>query len=180
MTAVSSAMADAFEDGSVKDLISGRCLRLRCKPIDDYPTPSGKIEFHAETAAEQGFSPLPEHREMDENQPPFTFVTSAVPNHTHTQFQEVFGSIPAVVHINRADATRLGIATGDVVRMSNPLGRLRLQAIISDALPAGVVWSPKEAADLYGIPQNCLTSSRPQHLGKGPRLNSTRVSLRKE
>ena len=60
-----------------------------------------------------------------------------------------------------------------------PLGSLRMRAVISEALPEGVVWSPKEAADLDGISQNSLTSSRPQTIGNGPRFNTTRVTLRK-
>ena len=179
LTAITSAMPDAFENGDMQDLMSGRRLRLACKPRDHYPTPSGKIEFYAGAALASGHSPMPTQKEWVAKTEQFTFMTSSVSNHTRTQFQEIYGSIPAVVHINPQDAAKTGIGGGEDVLLTNHLGRLRLRAVISDALPPGVVWSPKEAADLDGIAQNSLTSSRPQTIGHGPRFNTTRVTLGK-
>ena len=179
LTAVMSAMPDAFENGDTQDLVSGKRLRLACKPRDHYPTPSGKIEFYAATALARGHSPLPMQKGCVAKTEQLTFMTSSVSKHTHTQFQEVYGNIPAVVHINPKDAASFGIDHGEDVLLRNHLGSLRLRAVISEALPQGVVWSPKEAADLDGIPQNSLTSSRPQAMGHGPRFNTTRVALKK-
>ncbi len=179
LTTIVSAMAGAFENGMPQDLMSGRRLSLRCKPRDDYPTPSGKIEFYATSALASGHSPLPALKERGAETEPFIFMASSVPNHTHTQFQEVYGKIPALVHINPQDATRAGIGNGEVVVLKNQLGSLRMRAVISESLPEGVVWSPKESADLDDVSQNSLTSSQPQPIGNGPRFNSTRVALRK-
>jgi anaerobic selenocysteine-containing dehydrogenase len=179
LTAIGSAMPDAFENGSIEDLISGRQLKLKFKPREHYPTPSGKIEFYPQTAVANGFSPLPTQGECIGKTEGFTFISSSVANHTHTQFQEVYGNIPAVVHMNLEDAANAGITDGEQVLMTNHLGSLRLETVISDRLPRGVLWSPKESADLDGVPQNSLTSSRPQTIGNGPRFNTTRVTLRK-
>ncbi len=179
LTAITFAMRDAFEKGNMQDLMSGRRLRLARKPRHHYPTPSGKIEFYADGALARGHTPMPTQKEWVAGTGQFIFMTSSVSNHTHTQFQEVYGNIPAVVHINPKDAANAGIDDGEIVLLRNHLGRLRLQAVISEALPQGVVWSPKEAADLDGIAQNSLTSSQPQTMGNGPRFNTTRVSLRK-
>jgi len=122
---------------------------------------------------------MPAQKEWETETAQFTFMASSVSNHTHTQFQEVYGRIPAVVHINPEDAAKYGIDDGEDILLRNHLGSLRLRAVISEALPQGVVWSPKEAADLDGIAQNTLTSSLPQIMGNGPRFNTTRVSLEK-
>ncbi len=178
-TAIASAMSDAFESGNMQDLMSGRRLRLICKPRDRYPTPSGKIEYYAGAALAKGHSPMPIQKELAAEPERFTFITSSVSNHTHTQFQEVYGNIPAVVHLNPKDADRLGLLEGDHSLLTSHHGSIRLRTVVSEALPEGVVWSPKEAADLEGNPQNILMSSRPQTIGNGPRFNTTRVTLRK-
>ena len=179
LMAVMSAMSKAFENGGMQDLVSGKRLRLACKPKNHYPTPSGKIEFYAATALAGGHSPMPMQKEWVTKTEQFIFMASSVSKYTHTQFQEVYEKIPAVVHINPKDAARLGIDHGEDILLRNRLGSLRLRAVISEALPQGVVWSPKEAADLDGIAQNSLTSSRPQAMGNGPRFNTTRVTLEK-
>lgn len=179
LTAITSAMPDAFENGDMQDLVSGKRLRLACKPRDHYPTPSGKIEFYAAKALARGQSPMPMQKECVAETEQFIFMTSSISKHTHTQFQEVYGNIPPVVHINPKDAAKFGIDHGEDVLLKNHLGSLRLQAVISEALPEGIVWSPKEAADLDGIAQNSLMSSRPQAMGNGPRFNTTQVVLEK-
>jgi anaerobic selenocysteine-containing dehydrogenase len=179
LTAIGSAMKGAFENGNMRDLISGRRLRLACKPRDRYPTPSGKIEFHAGGIPEKDHSPLPTQKAGITETEPFILITSSVAKHTHTQFQEVYGSIPAVVHINTEDAGGQGLSEGDQTLLTNRYGSIRLRVVLSNALPRGVLWSPKEGADLDGNPQNSLMDSRPQTIGQGPRFNTTRVSLRK-
>ncbi len=179
LSVVTEILADAFEDGQTKDLIDGKRLKLRRKPLDHYATPSGRLEFYAYSAKRHGHAPLPVQKNLLSETDTFRLMASSDSKYTHTQFQEVYGNIPAVVHINREDATRFQISNGEEVIIENREGRLKLEAVISDILPAGVVWCPKEAADLDGAPQNCLISSRPQSLGKGPRFNSTRVKLRK-
>jgi anaerobic selenocysteine-containing dehydrogenase len=178
LTVCASALADAFEKGQVKDLMAGLRLRLRRKPMDHYDTPSGRIEFFAKTALTHGHAPLPRQQKPVVDEESFSLFTSSVSRHTHTQFQEVYGGIPAVVHINPEDAARMDLLEGTDVFLENERARLRLRVVISDALPPGIVWAPKEAADLDGLSQNCLTSSHPQTIGNGPRFNSTRVKLR--
>jgi anaerobic selenocysteine-containing dehydrogenase len=47
------------------------------------------------------------------------------------------------VEIHPDDAARRGIATGDVVRVVNGRGSCRLRAVVTDAVRAGVLVSPK-------------------------------------
>jgi anaerobic selenocysteine-containing dehydrogenase len=175
--AVERALEDAFEEGTFESLRSGAMLQLKTKPQDSYPTPSGKIELYSTQAVERGVSPLPTQAPLRTPRGDFVLLTSATPRYTSTQFQEVYGPIPAKVAINWQDARGLGVEDGDVVALSNDLGEVKMRAIVSGTVPEGVVWSPRQSEGLDGEPQNCLMSSEPQELGGGPRFNSTRVMI---
>ena len=176
---VELALEDALEEGSDESLRSGAALKLKSKPRDNYPTPSGKIEFRSSEAAGLGLSPLPTQVPLSIPKGEFILLTSATPKYTSTQFQEVYGAIPAVVIINAQDAEQLSIQDGDVVTLSNDLGEVKVKATVSGTVREGIVWSPRQSEGLAGQPQNCLMSSQPQEIGGGPRFNSTRVTITK-
>ena len=175
--AVELALEDALEDGSYQSLKSGEMLRLKMKPRNHYPTPSGKIEFHSSRAVASGFDPLPVQAPLDVEDGRLVLLTSATPRYTSTQFQEVYGPIPAVITINPRDAERGSIAEGDVVSVASELGQVQMKATISDAVSLGVTWAPRQSEGLAGEPLNCLMSGEPQEIGSGPRFNSTRVTV---
>ena len=177
--AVGLALQDAFEEGSLESLRSGAILTLKRKPRNGYPTPSGKIEFRSSRAVEIGLKPLPTQTPLRIPKGDFILLTSATPKYTSTQFQEVYGPIPAVVAMNSEDAERLSIENGDIVALSNDRGEVKVKAIISNTVPEGIVWSPRQSEGLAGEPQNCLMSSNPQEIGSGPRFNSTTVTISK-
>jgi anaerobic selenocysteine-containing dehydrogenase len=176
--AVESALAGAFEGGRPADLKMGETLKLKLKTLKDYPTPSGRIEFVSQRAAAAGFEPLPEARIPDANDPGFVLLTSATAKYTHSQFQEVYGPIPAVVEINPRDADALGLSEGQAVVLENQQGTVTATAVITDRVRPGVLWCPRQFVDGSARPQNDLMSSLPQSIGSGPRFNSTRVNLR--
>jgi anaerobic selenocysteine-containing dehydrogenase len=175
--AVEQAMQDALEAGSFPELRAGARLRLRQRPTEQYPTASGKIELSSGRAAQMGWSALPVQQPLPEQDGCFLLLTSATPRYTHTQFQEVYGPIPVTVAIHAQDAGRLGIADGQMVELANDLGRVLARALVSDLVPPGVLWSPRQWEGPDGVPQNALTSSLPQSIGGGPRFNSTRVTI---
>jgi anaerobic selenocysteine-containing dehydrogenase len=175
--AVEGALENAFEEGSFQSLRSGAMLRLKRKPQDSYPTPSGKIEFYSSQAVAKRVNALPTQAPLRTPQGDLVLLTSATPRYTSTQFQEVYGPIPAVVVINWQDARRLGIEDGDIVSLSNDRGEVKMTAMVSNSVREGVVWSPRQSEGLDGQPQNCLMSSEPQELGGGPRFNSTTVTI---
>ncbi len=177
--AVELALADGFEEGGFESLRSGETLKLKRKPKNTYPTPSGRIEFYSSRAVEMGLDPLPTQSPLRIEEGRLVLLTSASAKYTSTQFQEVYGAIPAVVAVNAQDAGRLDIEDGDVVTLSNDLGEVRMKASISNAVPPGIVWAPRQSEDLTGEPQNCLMSSNPQRIGGGPRFNSTTVTVSK-
>jgi anaerobic selenocysteine-containing dehydrogenase len=176
---VESVLEVALEDGSVESLRAGAALKLRSKPKDSYPTPSGNIEFYSSTAEELGFTALPTQAPLNTPDGEFILLTSASPKYTATQFQEAYGAIPALVVINTQDAEGLSIQEGDVVLLSNDLGELTVRVTVAATVRAGTVWSPRLLEGLAGEPQNCLMSGQPQEIGGGPRFNSTTVTITK-
>lgn len=175
--AVEFALENAFESGSVADLKAGDMLQLARKPLSHYATPSGKIELVSSQAQAKGFSPMPQQKSLQKAADQFVFLTSASPSYTSTQFQEIYGPIPAIVEINPGDAEKLQIQKGQQVTLANERGQICVKAVLSDRVPPGVLWSPRQSEDLNGTPQNILMSSEPQQIGHGPRFNSTIVTL---
>ncbi|MFH1982397.1 MAG: molybdopterin-dependent oxidoreductase [Pseudomonadota bacterium] len=176
--AVEDAVAGNIRDGGIQDLLAGKPLYLTRKPLDRYPTASGKIEFVSSHAAALGGSPLPEV--VDNGGAGWVMLSSALPAYTHTQFQEIYGSIPAVVTIHPEDAAVLDIEGGDRVRLSNTDGCVAATAVVSDMVQKGVVWTPRQFENGDGAAQNALTSAVPQRIGGGATFNATRVFIQKE
>ncbi len=174
---IEKVVEDAFEDGDFAALKSGRLLRLKKRERTSYPTPSGKIEFYSSLAEKQGFSPLPQQAPLSQQNDEFIFLSSATAHYTSTQFQECYGKIPAVLHINPLDAQARNIEDDQTLFIQNERGRLQVKVKISDQVPSGVLWSPRQSEDLIGTPQNSLMSSRPQQIGGGSRFNSTLVKI---
>ncbi|UNQ73835.1 molybdopterin-dependent oxidoreductase [Infirmifilum sp. NZ] len=175
--ALRSALEGALE-GSFEDLLSGRVLRLRYRPLDEYQTPSGRIELYSTAAAQRGLSPLPVQAEAGGEG--FVLLNTALPLYTHTQFRDVYGEIPPVVHVNPEDARSLGLAEGEVVEVFNENGVVELRVHVTSDVPRGVLWSPRELVGLNGNPQNVLVSAETQPIGGGPVFNSTTVIIRKK
>ncbi len=177
--ALKKATMEAFENGSFNDLLTGAVLKLRQRPINEYQTPSRKIELYSSKALEIGASPLPVQLPLEWNEGWFTLLNSSLPSWTHSQFRDVYGPIPAIVWINPNDAESLEIKNGDDVTLFNELGALTVEAIVTEKVSKGVLWCPRPLTGKNGVPLNSLASSNPQTLGAGPRLNSIRVKIRR-
>jgi anaerobic selenocysteine-containing dehydrogenase len=169
-------LEEAFMDGGYRDLIDGSSVRLRMRPADEYQTPSGRIEFFS-TAAGEGVSPLPAQMGLGRAPDMYVLISSSLPKYTHTQFRDVYGAPPLQVWVNPLDAERHGVEEGSEVTLLNERGRLTLTAVVTDRVPRGVLWAPRELVDDDGNPQNALTPGKAQALGGGPAFNSTRVRI---
>ncbi len=175
---VGTALEDAFTGGSYKDLLQGSILRLRSRRVDEYQTPTGKIEFHSTTAGNAGANPLPVQLPLYVDEVEFILLTSATPKYTHSQFRDVYGMIPRTVWVNTDDAKENGISEGATVRLHNMRGELEVRAIVTTRVPRGVVWSPRPIRDERGNHQNTLVASTAQPIGGGPTFNSTLVKIK--
>lgn len=96
----------------------------------------------------------------------------------HSQFRDVYGPIPEVVWVNSVDAEKLGIKNGDDVILFNELGALTVEAIATEKISRGVLWSARPLTGKDSVPLNTLASSDPQTLGAGPWFNSIRVRMK--
>ncbi|KAH3767403.1 formate dehydrogenase [Pelomyxa schiedti] len=172
------AMKDSLSPADMERFFNGETVSLKCLPKNHYPTPTGKIEFSSQRAAAAGISPVPVQLPIpSRNSNTFVMLNSAVPQYTHSQFQHVYGPIPPTVYINPRDAERLHIANGSSCTLQNDQGSVTLTTRVTDTMPPGVVWCPKEARGTCGTLQNVLTSPIPQTLGGGPTFNTTMVTL---
>jgi anaerobic selenocysteine-containing dehydrogenase len=176
--ALEKATMEAFQNGCFDDLLKGAVLKLRQRPVSEYQTPSGKIELYSSKAPEMDASPLPVQLPLNENEHWFTLLNSSLPSWTHSQFRDVYGPIPEIVWINPIDAENLGAKNGDDIILFNELGALTVEAIVTENVSKGVLWSPRPLSGKYGVPLNSLASSDPQTLGAGPRFNSIRVKIK--
>ncbi|MCB0013422.1 MAG: molybdopterin-dependent oxidoreductase [Anaerolineales bacterium] len=121
-----------------------------------FPTPSGKLELYCEKMAAAGLDPLPDYQaRQDEGgvEPagPLTESLMLLSPAAHHFVSSSFGGQErllqregaAILKVNPADAAVRGIETGQAVRVRNGRGELRLQAVVTEDVPAGVVLSFK-------------------------------------
>jgi anaerobic selenocysteine-containing dehydrogenase len=125
-----------------------------------------------------GAHPLPTQLPLDEEEHWFILLNSALPNWTHSQFRDVYGPVPPVVWINPADAATLGVKNGGDVTLFNEQGALTIEAVVTERVSNGVLWSPRPLTWKNGAPLNSMARSNPQTLGAGPRFNSIRVKIK--
>lgn len=175
--AVERALDGQIADGTTADLLGGKTCRLKRRPADHYPTPSGKIELVSKKAAAEGIPPLPAVTPATEGG--WVMLNSALPAYSHSQFQDVYGPIPATAAIHPEDAAAAGIADGDAVTLTNTGGGVTVTATVTDMVPRGAIWCPRQFEDDRGTPQNVLTDAAPQNIGGGSTFNATRVVVQK-
>ncbi|TRO62446.1 formate dehydrogenase [Candidatus Bathyarchaeota archaeon] len=169
--------SEAFVDGSFQDLLDGKPLQVRLRPLDEYQTPTGKIEFTS-TSAPNGVKPIPEQLMIGTSTGEFIMLNSSIPQYLHTQFTDVYDEIPRIVWVNPSDAETNGLIDGKECTLYNERGELEAKMKITEKVPPGVVWCPRELIDENGNPQNGLTPGTPQKIGGGPMFNTVKVRIR--
>ncbi|MGH7501130.1 MAG: molybdopterin-dependent oxidoreductase [Longimicrobiales bacterium] len=125
-------------------LVEGRVVR-------GFPTPSGRLEFWSRTLAEWGW---PEHAlpayirshvhrdNIAADQMPL-ISTFRLPVHVHTRsgnakwLDEIAHSNPLWLHTS--DAQRIGVVTGDLVRVETAIGHFVVKAWVTEGIRPGVV-----------------------------------------
>ncbi len=176
--ALEKAVENAFTKGSFQDLMNGKDLILKKKSPMEYQTPSRKIEFYSSSSKDQGYEPLPSYSRLQIHDDEFLFLNSASSKYTHTQFREIYGPIPEIVHVNQKDALARNIRKDDLVILYNDCGSTKMKVKVSQDVPKGVLWAPRQSIGLNDEPQNALTPSITQKIGNGSVYNSTIVRLR--
>jgi anaerobic selenocysteine-containing dehydrogenase len=124
--------------------------------------------------------------EVADAEHPFRLATSPARNFLNSTFAETKTSRdkegrPEVM-VNPADALSLGLADGDIVRLGNLRGELRIHAKITEAVKPGVLvaeglWPNKAHLDGEGI--NVLTGADPAAPHGGAAFHDNKVWMRK-
>jgi anaerobic selenocysteine-containing dehydrogenase len=138
--------ADAEGRRAAGVMVDGVALR-------GFPTPSGKLEFYSATLAAWGWPELAipttieshvSPRQMDDAKGEFCLVpTFRLPMLIHTRsgnakwLNEIAHSNP--LWISTADAHRLGVAIGDLVRVETEIGYFVVRAWVTEGMRPGVV-----------------------------------------
>lgn len=152
--------------------------RLKPLPIDEYQTPSKKIEAYSEKALEDGISALPDHMPI-KGTGKFILLTPEAQEMNHSCYHILSPEVTPSVLISPEDAAADGIVDGVDVILENSEGRVSMKVVISDRIPPGVLVSysglwPKLSG---GANVNFLTTDYIQKFGGSTARHSTFVNL---
>ncbi len=112
-----------------------------------YATPSGKIEFYSERAADAGLPALPSYEPLPDSSHPLQLRMGRMLTHFHS-FYDHGRALPSLAKLEKApslwmstsDAETRGLKDGDSVRMYNASGQFEAVVEVGDKVPAGTVW----------------------------------------
>ncbi len=151
-----------------------------------FATPSGKCEFYSATLERQGIDPLPFYNPPAEGAAPgaLAFLSPPARNFLNSTFAHLKRfrdlEVEPRLEMHSADAAARGIHDGDMVRVFNARGSLRLRARVNDRPRPGVVvapsvWWKKHSPD--GGNANNLTAQRVSDLGGGATFYDCRAHV---
>ncbi len=163
-------------------------------------TPSGKIEIFSQKLhamkAPREIPAVPKY--IQEWESPFgpearTYPLQAIGHHSLARVHSTMSGVdwleeafPQRLFINPVDASARGVKTGDMVRVFNSRGELRIPCRVSArimpgvvAIPQGAWWTPGEDGVDRGGSVNVLTSERWTPLAFGNAQHTMMVEVRK-
>jgi anaerobic selenocysteine-containing dehydrogenase len=113
-----------------------------------FPTPSGRVEIASTLAAADGHPrtplPLADPRPADGRLRLLSPASPLTLNDSFANDPRIRKRLgPATIGLHPADAAARGLADGAEVIAENDTGQLRLRVVLTDAVPPGVVLSPK-------------------------------------
>lgn len=116
-------------------------------PDHHFATPSGKLEFYSQQAAEHGLPPLPSYQPRGDSGYALELRMGRSINHFHS-FYDHGRALPSFVKrdkfpelwISQTDAAARRIADGDAIRIHNDRGECSASAKITDRVQPGTLW----------------------------------------
>ena len=156
-----------------------------------FPTPSGKIELLSSEAAERwAVKPLPVYTEPSESvrgsnqlaeKYPLHLITPNTKNRIHSQFNNLrmirqFGDKPSAV-LNPDDATARAIADGEMVKVFNDRGSIRLLANLDNGIKTGCVYVTNGWWIDTGGSVNFCSLGRETDMGHGAAFHDVLVEI---
>lgn len=164
---------------TLEDLEKNGFCKMKVRPQDVYPTPSGKIEYYSQLAEKAGLPPLPGYYE-ERSKWPLQLLTVNHKRITRSQFHNIWQKeIRPIVLINEDDAAQRKIRDGDRVILENGLDTLEMIARLTKDIKKGVILAygglwPKLCG---GKGVNTLISDKVQTFGGNATYNSTYVEV---
>jgi anaerobic selenocysteine-containing dehydrogenase len=152
-----------------------------------FGTPSGKIELWSDLAVKLwGVNPLPAYEPPDdfgESHLPFRLMTPNIASRIHSQFGnlEVVKSViekPAW-EMSVADARRLGLRSGDAIRVFNSLGEVKGRVKVTSRVRQGSLVFPNGIWLAEGGGVNRLIKPAETDMGHGAAFHNARVDIEK-
>ncbi len=116
-------------------------------PDHRYATPSGKLEFYSERAAQHGLPALPEYRPRSGSAYPLELRNGRALTHFHA-FYDHGRALPSIdrlepgpmLWISTADAAERGLTDGMPIKLHNERGECEAFARVTDDVLPGTVW----------------------------------------
>jgi len=155
-----------------------------------FPTRSGKAELYSEALAAQGLDPVASFRAPSESRHapqarayPLELLGRKADNFLNTTFCNLPSvrdlEEPNLLEMCMADAQPRGISDGDLVRIFNHRGEIRLRARVNGSVQPGVVATRLNWAKLTpgGKNINVLTSEKLTDIGAGATFYSCLVEV---
>ena len=112
-----------------------------------YATPSGKVEFYSEQAAEHGLPALPDYLARPASGFPLELRNGRMLTHFHA-FYDHGRALPSIdkleagptLWISNSDASARGLVSGMPIKIHNERGECDALARVTDDVPPGTVW----------------------------------------
>ncbi|USK72355.1 molybdopterin oxidoreductase family protein [Peribacillus asahii] len=177
-----------LEGITYESLLENQFVKAKMRPLfpGNLRTPSGKIELYSEQMKQHGYEPLPTYTPIvKDSDLPFLFIPAPNHNFLNSTFsnndKHISMEKEPKLHMNIADALKLGIDTDDMVRIWNERGECILKAAPGDNVLAGVLVSQGLWKNTPDKKQhiNALTPDRLADMGNGAVFFSGRVNLEK-
>ncbi|MFB5285050.1 molybdopterin oxidoreductase family protein [Peribacillus sp. Hz7] len=177
-----------LEGITYESLSENQFVKAKMRPLfpGNLRTPSGKIELYSEQMKQHGYEPLPTYTPIvKDSDLPFLFIPAPNHNFLNSTFsnndKHISMEREPKLHMNIADALKLGIDTDDMVRIWNERGECILKAAPGDNVLAGVLVSQGLWKNTPDKKQhiNALTPDRLADMGNGAVFFSGRVNLEK-
>jgi anaerobic selenocysteine-containing dehydrogenase len=144
-------------------------------------TPSGKVELVSEYLAKKYGQPLPTFTPLADGYP-LSLISPSSDQRTSSTFGGLKASDEAWIEMHPADAHTRGLREGELVRMWNDLGEVRLPLRVTDTIRPGVVCSFKGAwlrTSDNGQTVSALAPATKADLCEGACYNDARVEVQR-
>ena len=178
------ASRERFADEEYERLLRGEPVKLSERKLEDYGTPSGKIELVSERAAAAGQPAMATYVPDDYAGGQGEWILISAPSiatHNSTYSYSTRHAARAGkprVFLHPDDAARLGVAAGQQLRLSNEQGALTAPVEPTADMPRGLLridGLPRAQDVPEGIGVNALVPGAISDLGESNVLYSTRV-----